>query len=99
MLLYELMSLGDDNVLGRLIDDAQKTLKKLQNNSDKEVCSLACGLLATLNRLEANPNILQVDGYTLMNFLKMLSNTNVDKRTLRMVSDGLGSYSDDDSSD
>jgi len=98
MLLHELMSLGDDNVLGRLINDAKKALKKLQGNSDKEVCSLACRLLDTLAALEVNANLLQVDGYTLMNFLRMLGKDKVDKRTLRMVSDGLGSY-DDESSD
>ena len=96
MLLHEIMGLGDDNVLGKLFNDAKNTLNKLKSN--KETCSLVCGLLDTLSGLEANPNILQTDGHSLTRFLQMLAKPNVDKKTLQTVSDALGSY-DDDSSD
>lgn len=95
MLLREIMGLGDENVLGQLINDATKTLKILQKQSNKKICSLASGLLNTLNNLEANPNILQVDEYSLITFLQMLNKSNIDIRTLKMVSDGISSYHDD----
>jgi hypothetical protein len=98
MKLFELMSVGDDNVLGRALNRARKTLTKLKKNSDKELCSLACGLVQTLDALEANPNILQTDGYSLMQYLMMLDNPKVGIQTLQLVSDALGSY-DDDSGD
>ncbi len=96
MKLYEIMSVGDDNVLGRAFSDARKTLKKLKDKSDKEICELACGLLSILDNLEANANLLQTDGYSLMNYLKQLGNSNIGKNTLRLISDTLGSYSDSD---
>lgn len=95
MKLYELMSLGDDNVIGRLIRDAHKNLSTLKGSSDKEICSLACNLISALNALEANANILQTDGYSVQNYLMMLDNPKIGIRTLRLVNDALGSYSDD----
>lgn len=98
MKLCELMSLGDDNVIGRLLYNARTNLTKLKGSTDKEVCSLACKLISILNGLEANPNILQTDGYSLQNYLMMLDKPKIEKRTLNLVSDALGSY-DDESSD
>lgn len=97
MLLQEIMGLGDDNIIGRLIDDAKSTLTLLTKQSNKEVQSLSKGLLTTLQHIEVNPNILQVDGYSLTNFLQMLAKPKIDIKTLRMVSDALGSYEDDSS--
>ncbi len=94
--LLELTSLGDDNILGRVLNDAMKSLKKLKGNKDKEICSLACGLIDTLKSLEANPNILQTDGYSLMQYLQQLSQPKLGKNSLRALSDALGSYGDDD---
>lgn len=98
MLLCEITGIGDDNVIGKLFNDAKSTLNSIKKQSNKETHSLACGLLDKITSLEANPNILQVDGYSLTQFLRMLSKSNVDLKTLRLVSDALGSY-DDDSSD
>lgn len=95
MKLCELVSIGDDNVIGRLLSDARKNLTKLKNNKDSDVCALANGLISSIDSLEANPNILQTDGYSLQNYLTMLNNPKIGKRTLRLVSDALGSYSDD----
>jgi hypothetical protein len=95
MKLCELVSIGDDNVIGRLLSDARKNLTKLKDNKDREVCSLANGLISSIDSFEANPNILQTDGYSLQNYLTMLNNPSIGKRTLRQVSDALGSYSDD----
>jgi hypothetical protein len=93
--LLEITGVGDENVLGRVLSDAVKALKKLKGNSDKEICSLACGLIDTLKSLEANPNILQTDGYSLMQYLQQLSQPNLGKNSLRSISDALSSYSDD----
>jgi uncharacterized phage infection (PIP) family protein YhgE len=94
MLLHEIMGLGDENVLGRLINDATNTLKTLQKQSNKEIRSLASGLLNTLDNLESNPNIIRVDQYSLTQLLQMIATPTIDIRTLRMVSDAFGSYND-----
>lgn len=95
MKLCELMSLGDDNVIGRLLSDARKNLTKIKRSRDREVCSLANGLISSIDSFEVNPNILQTDGYSLQNYLTMLNNPKIGIKTLRQVSDALGSYSDD----
>lgn len=97
MLLQEIMGLGDDNIIGRLVNDAKNTLTLLTKQSNKEVKSLSKGLLTTLQHIEVNPNILQVDGYSLTNLLQLLTKPKVDIKTLRMVSDALNSYEDDSS--
>lgn len=94
MLLNELMGLGDENIIGRLMDNASKTLKQLQTQSNKEINLLAKNILDIITQLEGNPNIVLVDNYTLIRFLQMLDKPKVDIKTLRIVSDALGSYND-----
>lgn len=97
MKLFEIIGLGDDNVLGKLMNDATLSLKKIQQGSNKEQRLLATGLLSSICAFEANPNILQTDGHSLTKFLQMISKDGVDTKTLRLVSDAFGSYSDDSS--
>lgn len=96
MKLFELMSLGDENVLGRVISDARSNVTKLSKNSDKDIQSAAKSLLAALDAIDANVNVLQTDGYSLLNYLRQAANPNVGKRTLQAISDALGSYDDSD---
>lgn len=96
MKLFELMSLGDNNVLGRVLHNARSNVTKFLKNSDKETQAAARNLLASLDAIEANANILQTDGYSLLNYLQQAANPKVGKRTLQAVSDALGSYDDSD---
>ena len=97
MKLFEITSLGDDNSLGFLLNNATTQLKKIQKSTNKETRSVVTGLLTTLEKFNANPNILQTDGYSLLNYLKMLDNPKITIQTLRLVGDALGSYEDDSS--
>lgn len=92
MLLTEIISLGDDNVLGRLINDSNINLHKLTRSQNKETKKLANSLLGVLNSLEQDPTVTREDGYSLLNYLRMLTKTDIDNHTLRAVSDALGSY-------
>lgn len=92
------MVLGDDNAVGGLIVDATKSLKKLKQSATPQDKTLITDLIQTISSLGRNPNILQTDGYSLVQYLRMLTKHDIDSRTLRMVSDALSSY-DDDSSD
>ena len=94
MKLFELMALGDDNMLGRLLYDGRKNMEKFVKDKDKEVSSAAKNLIAAIDSLEVNTNVLQTDGYSMMNYLQQIANPKVGKRTLLHVSDALGSYDD-----
>jgi hypothetical protein len=94
MKLCELMSTGDDNGLGRVIDNAMKSLNRLKSKSDNEIRELAASLIQILENLEANPNIMQADGHSLIRYITMLSKPSVGKNTLRLVADSLRSYCD-----
>lgn len=95
MKLCELMVLGDDNAVGGLISDATAALKKLKKTANETEHSIIQELISTISNLNHDPNILQTDGYSLVQYLRMLTKPNVDKRTLQMVSDALDSYSED----
>jgi len=96
MKLFELMSLGDDNVLGRVLHDARSNISKFLRNSDKETQTVARSLIASLDSIETNANITQTDGYTLLNYLQQLANPKVGIRTMKHICDALGSYDDSD---
>lgn len=93
MKLMELMSLGDDNQLGGVLHAARTNLNKLKNGPYKKHVIM---LLATLDNIDTNPNILQTDGYSLLNYLQQIANPKVGERTLAHVCDVLGSYDDSD---
>lgn len=92
MKLMEIMSLGDDNVLGKLFDTAIKNIKAVkQNDKNKKDIGL---LLNAVNKINNNPNLLQTDGYSLIQYIKMLNKPNLDDRTIKTVCDALCSYDD-----
>lgn len=89
MKLYELMSVGDDNAIGRQIDDAKQALTKYPSKSEA-----VRGLLNILNNIDDNPNIVTDDGYSLSTYLQMLSKPTLDDQTIQMVYDALSSFED-----
>lgn len=90
----ELMSLGDDNSLGKSLDDALKNLNKLKKHSNKEVKKAAIAALSCLDNIETNTNVLQTDGYSLLNYLQQLANPNISQNTLLGICDAIGTYDD-----
>ncbi len=96
MKLFELMSLGDNNGLGRVLHDARSNVTKFLKTSDKETQTVARNLIASIDAIESNANILHTDGYSLLNYLQQIANPKVGKRTLQNVCDALGSYNDSD---
>lgn len=89
MKLCELMSVGDDNAIGKLIDDAKQILAKYPLKSEA-----IGGLLNILNNIDENPNIVTDDGYSLSMYLQMLTKPTLDNQTINMVYDALGSFED-----
>ena len=89
MKLNELMSVGDDNVVGRLIHDATLNLKKYHPKNNVVV-----DLLKILDNIDDNPNIVTDDGFSLNNYLTMLTKPVLDDQTLNLVYDALSSFQD-----
>lgn len=92
MILKELMSLGDDNSLGRVIHDAKQNLQRLRKSSNKELKSLIDSLSDTLYNIQQDPMVVIDDGFTLMNYISQLTNPKITIRTVRSVNDALSSY-------
>ncbi|PPD55718.1 MAG: hypothetical protein CTY12_00230 [Methylotenera sp.] len=88
MKLCELMSVGDDNVVGRMIDDAKLALSKCPKTDAVR------GLLVVLNNITNNPHIVTDDGYSLTTYLQLLTKPTLDNETINMVYDALGSFED-----
>lgn len=88
MKLYELMSVGDENAIGKLIDDAKQSLATCPNTDAVR------GLLIILNNIDNNPNIVTDDGYSLTTYLQLLTKPMLDNETINMVYDALGSFED-----
>lgn len=92
MKLNEIMSLGGDNSLGKLVADAKINIKKHAKNATlKKTCD---SILDALNVIEQSPNVLQTDGYSLMQYLQQLTNPTIDIQTMSAISDALASYDD-----
>lgn len=92
--LMELMGLGDNNSLGKSIDDARKNLNKLKKHSNKDIRKTAITALSCLDNIETNTNVLQTDGYSLLNYLQQLANPNISQSTLLGICDAIGTYDD-----
>lgn len=95
--LVELMSTGDDNVIGGIIDTARKNLTKL-SKEQKALTDICKNLLDVLDGIEQTPSLLYVDSYSSTNYLQRLCNPKVDINTLKTVYDALQSFDGDSDS-
>lgn len=92
MKLNELMSLGDNNGFGGLLNTAMCNLTKLKNHKDQKIRNLAHTTYSILNTYNTNPSSVYDDNHTLIQYVRKLTNSKIDASTLQKVADSLGSY-------
>ncbi len=95
--LIEVMSTGDDNAIGGIIDRAKKNLTQL-SKQQKQLSPVCTSLLSALSNLDENPSLLYVDGYSVVDYLQRLCNPKVDINTLKTINDAMLSFDGDSDS-
>ncbi len=91
--LNELTSIGDDNVIGGLLSNAKSNLQTLKKTYPSEK-SIIDGILTGLNRIEQDPTISYIDGYSTINYLQQLNNPKISISSLREIGDALSTGED-----
>lgn len=95
--LIEVMSTGDDNAIGGIIDRAKKNLTQL-SKQQKPLSPVCTSLLSALSNLDENPSLLYIDGYSVVDYLQRLCNPKVDINTLKTINDAMLSFDGDSDS-
>ena len=92
LLQEDIVTSGDDNVLGRLLHDAKNNLNKIKGSP--EMKDVIKDILGSFKMIEQNPGTTYNDGYSVIQYLQMVVNPKVEFKVLQMVRDALSSYGD-----
>lgn len=88
--LNEFTSIGDDNVIGGLLFQARQNLNSLKKQQPKQRSCIDCILLG-LDKIEQDPMLSYIDGYSTVNYLQQLINPRITPPELNALADVLGS--------
>ena len=92
--LTEIISTGDDNVLGGLLHNAKLNLNKLAK-LNPDLKSVVDDILSSFNTIEQDTTASLYDGFSVTQYLRQLCEPTISKDTLALIRDSLGSYSND----
>lgn len=92
MLICEIISVGDDNVLGKLLFDAKLNLKKIKNKENEDAIKR---LMNSFEGINLDPGTSYNDGHTLFSYLRLLGQNTITTNKLKSIADTLGSYCND----
>jgi hypothetical protein len=90
-LLTELISTGDDNVLGGLLHNAKINLAKLEK-TNPAFKSIINDIKSVFNVIEQDPTASLYDGFSLNQYLQQLCEPTITKNKLMFIRDSIGSY-------
>lgn len=89
--LTEIVSTGDDNVLGGLLHNAKINLSKVEKTSPA-LKPIIKDILSSFNVIEQDPTASLYDGFSTTQFLQQLCDPTITKNKLLLIRDSIGSY-------
>lgn len=93
-LLNEIISTGDDNVLGGLLHNAKQNLNNL-SKINPSLQQTIKDVISSFDVIEQDPSASLYDGFSLTQYLRQLCDPTITKNKLELIRDALCSYGND----